>query len=81
MLGVLFLGRIDRTVLMQGFQTWDPGKLNYLLGVFHVRTHARTQANNNDISKTNMIRLRRKDTKQQNAITESLSVLRKFKIE
>ena len=40
-LGVLFLGRIDRTVLMQGFQTWDPGKLNYLLGVFHARTHAR----------------------------------------
>ena len=78
MLGVLFLGRIDRTVLMQGFQTWDPGKLPFG-GVS--RTHARTEANNNDISKTNMIRLRRKDTKQQNAITESLSVLRKFKIE
>lgn len=24
-LGVIFLSRIDRTCLMQGFQTWDPG--------------------------------------------------------
>ncbi|CAH3160802.1 unnamed protein product [Porites evermanni] len=29
-LGVLFLGRIDRTVLMQGFQTWDPAFVAYL---------------------------------------------------
>ena len=27
LLGVVFLSRIDRTSLMQGFQTWDKGML------------------------------------------------------
>lgn len=29
-LGVIFLSRIDRTCLMQGFQTWDPAFVAYL---------------------------------------------------
>jgi len=30
-LGIFFLSRIDRTSLMQGFQTWDRGKEFFLL--------------------------------------------------
>ena len=31
-LGVVFLSRIDRTSLMQGFQTWDQGlKSNFVI--------------------------------------------------
>lgn len=29
LLGVIFISRIDRTSLMQGFQTWDKGVLHY----------------------------------------------------
>ncbi|XP_078382166.1 stimulated by retinoic acid gene 6 protein-like isoform X2 [Oculina patagonica] len=35
LLGVLFLSRIDRTSLMQGFQSWDPAFVAYL-GFIHV---------------------------------------------